>query len=107
MAAITNQQVVKHCNEICRVIADATESYRRTVEKAIIEIVLIEGLSDYQSAQDSDSIADGSAGDGRKQVTKLNHQQLKYVLGQVKDCLQADDREDIVNRWTTNSRPLF
>lgn len=103
---ITNPQSVKFCNENARVISDMMAKLDRTCDQFLLNVV-----RDFESTtadnQDGDFVGDGSESDGRNRITKANISQLKFVVEQVKGCLNIDDRAAIVNRIAVNTQPAF
>ncbi len=107
--SITNAQAVKFSNEKSRVTADLVMQAVRTIDQYLLDITGSEweAIPAVIAAQDSDLIVDGSASDGRKPVTKYKTGELKYVLGQIKACIDTDDRRALLNNWVTNGQPRF
>lgn len=107
--SITNAQAVRFSNEKSRVTADLVMQAVRTIDQYLLDITGSEWEANPAviAAQDSDPIVDGSETDGRKPVTKVDTAELKYVLGQLKACIDTDDRRALLNQWTTNAQPRF
>lgn len=106
MADIDNEQAVRFCNNYARTIADLICSMDRSIDQFLIYVVRdFENLTGGNA--DGDHIVDGSAGDGRPPVTKVNVAQLKFVAGQLKACMDTDDRRALVDNWVVHGEPIF
>lgn len=106
MAEITNTQAVRFANERARVIADLIEKLDRTIPQFMLDVVQLFENNTGGNANE-DAITDGSASDGRNPVTKYNVGELKYVVEQIKACLDTDDRRAVVHKWAVNGAPAY
>jgi len=106
MSEITDPQAVKFCNENGRIMADAMLKFKRTADQFLLNVV-----RDFEQRtsgnQDSDSIQDGAASDGRNPLTKANVAQLKFVVEQMVGCINTDDRLQLTEAWGVNTQPYF
>lgn len=103
---ITNPQAIRFSNRKARAIATATQTLYRTILQFQQDVVRdFEALTG--SDQDGDTIDDGAASQGIPIVTKGNVAELKFVMEQVKDCLETDDRLALLNKWVDQSTPLY
>ncbi len=106
MAAIENPQAITFCNTRARRLADLIITLHRTLPQFMLEVVRdFENLTGGDA--NGDLIVDGSAQDGRPGVTKVNVAELKFVVEQLQNTMNTDDRVAIVNRWAVNGQPLF
>ena len=106
MAAITNPQAVKFCNEKVRILSDLIEKTRRTAEQFAIDVVT-EFEANTGGNANGDTVTDGAAEDGRSIITKLSVANVKFVAEQLVTCLNTDDRETLIAAVSVNGQPSF
>lgn len=103
MADITNPQVVKHCNEVARPLADLLYQLRKRCEE--YALLVVRDFEDHTGGNaNGDVILDGAASDGRHPITKGDVLGIKFVAEQVLAALTADDREALVLELAVNLR---
>lgn len=103
--AINNSQAIKFCNEKARPLADAIGRLVRTMPQFMIEVAEYEKFT--EANPESDKMDDGAERDGRPIVTKKDIAALKYVVERLIECMDQDDRIEIVNRVAVNTLPHF
>ncbi len=107
MANITDPQAVDFANTKARAIANLIESLDRT-----IDIFLIDVVEDFEDRTGGNAngdvvIVEGLINDSRNPITKQNIAELKFVVEQIKACLDQDDRRTLVHNLVVLGQPIF
>lgn len=103
---ITHPQAKRFSNENARPLASHMGQLYRTFAQFQLNIVRdFEALTTEDL--DADLIADGSPENGNNAISKGDVAALKYVVEQIKAAFEVEDRLAVINRWASNTKPLY